>query len=140
MTCCPARLPPSAKPGIRSRRNRSPPQRRLFPFQRRRGKDVLVHHRRIVAALAALAATAGATGVAFAAAAPSKVTVKESQTVKFVPNRYIQDGLRWDKDVYTVKSGGTVKVVANIVSEGPHTFSIVARKALPKTAKPVQNC
>jgi len=99
-----------------------------------------VHHRRIVAALAALAVTAGATGVAFAAAAPSKVTVKESQTVKFVPNRYIQDGLRWDKDVYTVKSGGTVKVVANIVSEGPHTFSIVARKDLPKTAKQVQNC
>ena len=52
---------------------------------------------------------------------------------KVVVNRYIQDGLRWDKDVYKVKSGGTLHVVNNAADEGPHTFTVVAKKDLPKT-------
>ena len=48
--------------------------------------------------------------------------------------------LRFNKDVYTVKSGGTVKFKLTADQEGPHTLSIVRAKDLPKTAKQVNNC
>src|SRR3954451_10528502 len=83
------------------------------------------------------AVASGATG---ATSFPTKTTVKESQPVKFVPNRYLRDGLRWNRDVYRVKSGGTLHLVNNVISEGPHTFSVVARKDLPRTVSQVLNC
>ena len=56
-------------------------------------------------------------------------TIKAVTSVpKVKVNRYIQDGLRWDKDVYTVKSGSTIKVVNNAADEGPHTFTVVVEK------------
>ena len=96
--------------------------------------------RRIAAGAVALGVAACVTGVAFAATAPSKVTIKESQTIKFKANRYIQDGLRWDKDVYTIKSGGTLHIVNNKASEGPHTFSVVKKSDLPRTAAQANKC
>ena len=81
-------------------------------------------NRRLLAGVAGLCLIVGVTGVAVAAV-PSSTTVKESQTFKFVPNRYIQDGLRFNKDVYKVKSGGKVNFVFNVTSEGPHTLTIV---------------
>ena len=98
-------------------------------------------HRKALAALLALGTAAGVTGAAFAAgSAPSKVTIKQAQTMKVKPNRYIQDGLRWDKDTYTVKSGGTLHIVNNKADEGPHTVTIVKESDLPKTAKQVNRC
>src|SRR3954452_6657077 len=95
-----------------------------------------MHHRRIAAALVATGVAAAASSAAFAASsAPSKVTIKESQTIKVKPNRYFQDGMRWAKDVYTIKSGGTLHVVNNKAGEGPHTFSVVKESDLPRTAK-----
>jgi len=102
-----------------------------------------MQNRKLAAGIAGLCLAVGMSGVAVAAnsaAAPSSVTIKESQKVKMVPNRYIQDGLRWNKDVYKVKSGGTINVVANVFSEGPHTFTVVKRKDLPKTAKAMEKC
>jgi plastocyanin len=96
-------------------------------------------NRKLVAGVAGLCLAVGTAGVAVAAA-PSSTTVKESQTFKMVPNRYIQDGLRFNKDVYKVKSGGTVNFVFNVTNEGPHTLTIVSRKDLPKTAKAINNC
>lgn len=100
-------------------------------------------HRKIAAGVAVLALGVVGTSVALAAgtaAVPSKVTLKQSQKLKFVPNRYFQDGLRWNKDVYTVKSGGTLHVVASIITEGPHTFTVVKEKDLPRTPAQVNNC
>jgi hypothetical protein len=57
-----------------------------------------------------------------------------------VPNRYIQDGLRWNKDVYKIKSGGTMTVINTAAGEGPHTFSVVKKKDLPKNAKEMEKC
>ena len=74
------------------------------------------------------------------APAARRATIRGIPPFKFKPNRYIQDGLRWDKDVYTVKSGGTLHVVNDDGSEGPHTFTVVAKKDVPKTAKQVFNC
>src|SRR4051794_41536248 len=68
------------------------------------------------------------------------VTVQAITKDKVVPNRYFQDGLRWNKDVYTIKSGGTITVVNNAAAEGPHTFTVVKEKDLPKTLKQMNNC
>jgi hypothetical protein len=99
-------------------------------------------HRRLIAGVSVLALSVGATGVAMAqgGSAPSKTTIKSRQTVKVKINRYIQDGLRWDKDSYTVKSGGTLHVVNGDGTEGPHTFTVVAKKDLPKTAAQINRC
>jgi plastocyanin len=99
-----------------------------------------MHHRKLALGVVVAAIAAGATGVAFAASAPSKVTIKESHTIKVKPNRYFQDGLRWDKDTYTVKSGGTLHVVNNKADEGPHTLTVVKESDLPKTAKQMDRC
>lgn len=100
-------------------------------------------HRKLISGVAALSLVLGGSGVALAAkgsAAPSKVTIKVSQKLKVKPNRYIQDGLRWDKDVYKVRSGGTLHVVNTAASEGPHTVSIVKKSQLPRTVSQVNNC
>jgi hypothetical protein len=85
---------------------------------------------------------AGATGAALAAGgrAPSKATIKVSQKLKMKPNRYVQDGLRWNRDVYRVRSGGTLHVVNTVASEGPHTFTVVKKKDLPRNAAQAFNC
>jgi plastocyanin len=87
-----------------------------------------------------LAITGLAIAVSASAAGGSSVTIKESQTFKAIPNRYVQDGLRWNKDVYKVKSGGTITVVNNKNNEGPHTFTVVKKKDLPRTAAAMFNC
>lgn len=102
-------------------------------------------HRKTIAAVTSLAlvVVVGGTGAALAAktsAAPKNVTVTEKAGAKIKPNRYIQDELRWAKDVYTVKSGGKVTVVMTAPQEGPHTFTVVKPKDLPKTAAQAQNC
>jgi plastocyanin len=95
-------------------------------------------NRKLAVGIAGLCLAVGMSGVAVAAnsaAVPKSVTVKQSTSFKFVPNRYIQDGLRFNKDVYKVKSGGTVNFVFNITDEGPHSLTIVRKKDLPKTPR-----
>ena len=100
-------------------------------------------HRKLTAGVTGLSLAIGVAvaGGATAAggAAPSKVIVKESYSLKMVANRYIQDGMRFDKDLYTVKSGGTVKFVMTAPQEGPHTLTVVAPRDLPKTAEQAFN-
>jgi hypothetical protein len=93
-------------------------------------------NRKLAAGVAGLCLAVGASGVAVAAntaAVPKSVTIKQKSGLKMVPNRYIQDMLRWDKDVYKVKSGGTVTVLTTVADEGPHTLSVVKKKDLPKS-------
>src|SRR5919201_3620632 len=99
--------------------------------------------RRLIAGAVTLGFALSATGVAVAAktsAAPAKTTIKVSQKVVMKPNRFIQDGLRWDKDVYHVRSGGTLHIVNTAATEGPHTFTVVRKKDLPRTAAQAFNC
>lgn len=98
--------------------------------------------RKLIAGAAAVAlCLAGAGGAAAAARkAPAKTTIKVSQSFKLKPNRYIQDGLRWNRDVYTIRSGGTLHVVNTAAGEGPHTFTVVRKKDLPRTAAAAFNC
>jgi uncharacterized cupredoxin-like copper-binding protein len=101
--------------------------------------------RKLIAGVAGLSVAAalavGAVGSAGAAGtAPSTVTVKEKWSVKMVPNRYIQDGMRFDRDVYNVKSGGTLVFKMTAPEEGPHTLTVLAPKDVPKTAQAAFNC
>ena len=82
-----------------------------------------------------VAAVVAAGGLAATGKGSAVTTVKAvSKPPTMQVNRYIQDGLRWNKDSYTVRSGGTVHVV-NGGSEGPHTFTVLAKKDVPKTAR-----
>jgi hypothetical protein len=100
-------------------------------------------HRKMIAGLAGMALAVGATGVAVAAtsaAAPKSVTVSQKDGSKVVVNRYAQDMMRFNKDVYTVKSSGTVTLAMTQPQEGPHTLSVVRKKDLPTTPRQMNNC
>ena len=101
-----------------------------------------MRYRKLTAGAIAAAVAVAGSGAALAASgpAPKRATIKESQTLVMKPNRYIQDGLRWNKDVYRVRSGGKLHIVANVLSEGPHTVTVVRKKDLPKTAAQAFNC
>jgi uncharacterized cupredoxin-like copper-binding protein len=94
-------------------------------------------------AAAGYAAVAVVAGVAAAGhrTASSVTTIKAiSVPPKIEINRFVEDTLRWNKDVYTVKSGGTLHIVNAAADEGPHTFTVVAAKDEPKTAKQLFQC
>jgi len=95
--------------------------------------------KKLTAVALALVVVLAAAGVA-GAAVPRKVTIKSQTSLSFKPNRYIQDNLRWNKDVYVVRSGGTLHVVNGDGSEGPHTFTVVRRRDRPSTVKTLFNC
>jgi hypothetical protein len=98
--------------------------------------------RKFVVGAMSLALIASGTGAALAAKqgpAPTHATVNAVQKVQFKINRFVKDALRWQKDTYQVKSGGTLHIV-NKAHDGPHTFSIVARKDLPRTVKQINEC
>jgi hypothetical protein len=101
--------------------------------------------RKIAAGAAGLAlvaaggfAAVGASGAANDAAS-NQAVVKQKWSLKMKPNRYVMDTMRFNKDVYRVNSGGTLKVVNNKPQEGPHTVSIVKKRDLPKTANEAFN-
>jgi hypothetical protein len=91
---------------------------------------------------ATLVAAVVATGAIAGHRASTSVTTIRAVTKPpvVVVNRYVQDGLRWDKDVYTVTSGGTLHIVNVANNEGPHTFTVVAQKDRPKTGPQMLNC
>jgi uncharacterized cupredoxin-like copper-binding protein len=95
-----------------------------------------------VALVAAGAIATGAVAGRSTQSTHSSVTTIKAVTSlpKMVVNRYIQDGLRWDKDRYTVKSGGTIHILNNAADEGPHTFTVVLAKDEPKNGLQMVNC
>ena len=97
---------------------------------------------KLTAVLAGVALALAGTGAAAAAGhRPHKrATITAIQHIKVKPNRWVQDGLRWNRDVYRVRSGGTLHIVNNAADEGPHTVTVVRRKDLPRTAKQMFNC
>jgi hypothetical protein len=103
----------------------------------------LMLRRKILVGAAFLCVVGGASGVAVAAGAAASGTT----TIRAIPgpggvevNRYIKDTVRWNKDVYTVKSGGMIRIVNDAAQEGPHTFTVVSAKDLPRTVGAIENC
>jgi hypothetical protein len=105
-----------------------------------------MRNRKIAAGAAGLAliAAGGAAAVSASGAdtaqAPDTAVIKQKAGFGFKPNRYVKDKLRFNKDVYTVQSGGTLRVVNTQPDEGPHTVSIVKKKDLPTNANEMFNC
>jgi hypothetical protein len=104
------------------------------------GKDRMTVRKLIAVSVGLLVALFAVSGAAAAAKAPKRVTIKSKASISFKPNRYLQDNLRWNRDVYVVRSGGTLHVVNGDGTEGPHTFSVLKRKDIPKTLKTLFNC
>jgi hypothetical protein len=95
----------------------------------------------VVAVAAVIAGTAAGGALAGHSAATATTTIRAiTKPIVIVPNRYVQDNLRWDKDVYTVTSGGTIRVVNLFAGEGPHTFTVVRKSDQPKTGPQAFNC
>ncbi len=95
----------------------------------------------VVGAACALAGVVTGGAIGSRGAPTAATTIKAiAKPVVMVPNRYIQDGLRWDKDVYTVASGGTIRVVNLAAGEGPHTFTVVRKGDRPHNGAQAVNC
>jgi plastocyanin len=90
------------------------------------------------ALVVAVAVLAAAVAVPAFAAAPSKVTQTTLGGGKFVPNRYIQDGLHFKLDRVNIKKGGTLTLVDK--SKAPHSFSLVKTSQVPQTLRGVDGC
>jgi hypothetical protein len=95
-------------------------------------------------AAAGLAAALVVASAAFAGGQHSSANVTTIKAVqgppKFQINRFVEDTLRWDKDVYKVKSGGTLHIVNMAADEGPHTFTVLAKKDEPRTLAKLFRC
>jgi hypothetical protein len=90
---------------------------------------------------AVVAAVSGVASAARHGAAASVTTIKAVQgPAKFQINRFVEDTLRWNKDTYSVPSGGTLHIVNMAADEGPHTFTVVALKDEPKTLQSLFKC
>jgi hypothetical protein len=101
-----------------------------------------MNYGRLITGVAILVLAVGASSASVAAGgkAPKRATIKVKQKIVMKPNRYIQDGLRWNKDVYRVRHNGTLHVVNTAASEGPHTFTVVKKKDLPRNAAEAFDC
>ena len=107
------------------------------------GKDPMLSRKLLFLAATGYAAIAVVAGVAVAghAAASSVTTIKAVDVPPQIKiNRFVQDTLRWNHDVYKVPSGGTLHVVNVAADEGPHTFTVVAKKDEPRTATQLFKC
>jgi hypothetical protein len=95
----------------------------------------------VVCAGAAAAALSGGANAGHRAAAGNVTTIKAVAPMpKFQINRFVQTTVRWDKDAYTVKSGGTLHIVNLAADDGPHTFTVLTKKDMPRTLGQLMNC
>src|SRR4051794_41398667 len=91
--------------------------------------------------LVAAAVMSGAASAGHRATAANVTTIKAvAPTPAFKINRFVQTTARWDKDTYTVKSGGTLHIVNDAADEGPHTLTVIAQKDEPKTLQGLFQC
>jgi plastocyanin len=95
---------------------------------------------------------AGALAMAAIAAVPvtladgarsscAPVTVKVSEHMTYVVNRYVQDAMRFSPGTVTVRSGCALTFAfASRAQDEPHSLSIVRRVDLPRTAAQMESC
>jgi plastocyanin len=99
-------------------------------------------HKHARAGLAAMtiviAAALAVPAFAATAPAPKRVTQTTIGGEKFVPNRLIADTMHFKLGTVRIKTGGTLVFVDK--TKNAHTFSIVKKKQVPRTAKQVDNC
>ena len=90
----------------------------------RRKKAAGTAGRALMAAGGVAAVSASGNGSA-ESSATNLAVVKQKFSLEMRPNRYIKDTMRFNRDVYRVKSVVTLRVVNNKPQEGPHSVSLV---------------
>jgi plastocyanin len=93
---------------------------------------------RVGLALAVAVSAAAVAVPAFAASAPKHVTETTTGGAKFVPNRMFADTMHFKIGTIHIRSGGTLTFVDK--TKQPHTFSLVKRRQVPRTANQANNC
>jgi plastocyanin len=88
----------------------------------------------------ALAAVAALAVAAPAGAKPKPNTIETHGEAKVKINEYIQDGQRFVPGDITVKAGTTITLRNKSTDAAPHSLSLLAKSALPKTALDVIQC
>ena len=74
------------------------------------------------------------------AATPRNATLTVKGGTIFKPNRFVGDSLRFGSDVTAIKSGGTLTIKDRTREPQPHTFSIVRKSQVPRTARQLERC
>jgi plastocyanin len=88
----------------------------------------------------ALAAVAALAVAAPALAKPAPNTIETHGSAKIKINEYLQDGQKFVPGDITVKSGATVTLRNKSTDGAPHSLSLLAKSALPKTVAAVMQC
>jgi plastocyanin len=88
----------------------------------------------------ALAAVAALAVAAPALAKPKPNTIETHGAAKIKINEYLQDGQKFVPGDITVKSGATVTLRNKSTDGAPHSLSLLAKSALPKTVAAVMQC
>lgn len=98
------------------------------------------HRKHVRAGIAAVAVViAAAIAVpALAASPPAKVTQTMVGGPQFVPNRLIGDTMHFKLGKIAIKKGGTITLVDK--TKAPHSFSLVKKSDVPRTASGVDAC
>jgi plastocyanin len=95
------------------------------------------HARVGLAAVVAILALAVAVP-ALAATAPKHVRETTIGGEKFIPNRMVADTMHFKLGTIQIRSGGTITFVDK--TKNAHTFSVVKKGQVPRTARAVDNC
>jgi plastocyanin len=95
-----------------------------------------------LAGAAVLAVGAVPAGAAHTAAVSKKAKLTISGVTKVNIGKSITDTLHFGPQAVQIKSGGTLTIVntTDPAAKGPHSFSIVKKSQLPRTASQVENC
>ncbi len=73
-----------------------------------------------------------------AALGPATATLTATGKTVFKPNRYIQDGVRYGRDVTAIRPGGRLTMADR--TGQPHTFSVVRRGQVPGNLREMEAC
>lgn len=90
----------------------------------------------MVAAVALV--VAAAVAIPALAAAPNRAKQDIIGGAKFVPNRKVEDNMRFRLDKIRVKAGGKVALVDK--TKQPHTLSLVKKGQIPRNLRQMEAC
>lgn len=91
-------------------------------------------------ALAAAAIGAGTASADKAQTAQSSTTITVRGGVTVRPNHSVTDTQRFSPGTRTVSPGATITIRNRARTQDPHTFSLVRRTQIPRTARRVNSC
>jgi plastocyanin len=89
-------------------------------------------------ALAVMIAAAVAVPALAQSGAPRNATLKAIGKATFKANRYVKDGMHFNRDTVRIRRGGKLTLVDR--TKQPHTLSLVRKNQLPRNMRQMENC